>query len=396
MDADVRRPINTRALKGVMTPVLLRVVQVLCGHATCFRLLPKRVSSTPAFSMCLYAALLVLSVSARATIDKGLPSAPLRQQAVRSAPPYLLWQPDNMPLPLELQRIEVGEEASAGSARIVRIDTNQPVRANMYWVATTALAKKTPVVMRATVANGRLTREEEALIGPGEGQPPWRPGSMYCSEVLLDLLSIGRSATGDGYLTICMLSKGVQGVELVPLLTFPVHIVPRQEHARFDSDMLRSAFGEEVELVDVSCRLGPGAVLARQIGGGTGAESTAVVLVSAFGYGDIPQDGLVAEVRLETEAGEEISLPVRSGVETARADYDYDPHKARHRRVRIVESRDAGYNDVRGRPFERHYYGAEIPLPLPSRVTALYIENVSEVVLDIFGIGLTRNSGTPR
>lgn len=270
-----------------------------------------------------------------------------------------------------------------------RLDGSQPVTMVCYWIPRVDSVQTMPVAFSLHGAGGRLASEVKGTAGTARNETEWKANCLYKQSYALDLPTIARRFNGDVALTVCLVSRGRAGVELVPLMRLSVYVSPIAERGRTSRAALEAAFGKDLKSLDASFRLGRGAEIALPVAPELATTDGAIGIVSAFSYGSVKQDQPVCEVLGQDDRGQVWTWNLLSGVDTARTDYDVNPEGMNHRSVAEVETWEADYLNVHDRPFQKRSYKCVITLPKDfGRLTTLTFRSMNPYIFEVFDVVL--------
>lgn len=316
--------------------------------------------------------------------------------AIPAPPVDIVNGPDAEQASLRLLGIDVEQNAAPNAGAPLVLDGKLPLLLRTYWLVGDA-----PVVQSHTVSlrfwsnECFMGRTLEMSVGPGDEGTPWRPGSVFREELIVDLPSVAHDLTGTGSLTVAI--EQTEGAAPAPLLYLPVHITPFVGGRGVDARKLAAALDRPFRDLAKSFRLGHQARQELEIPEGWGAGVRALAVVSAFSYGAIDQGEPVFDVVAVSESGAAFTWTARSGEGSSRADYDfYLPGTLNHKKIAVFESWDANYPDISGQPFAKHKYLATVALPEDfGTLRSVAVVSRTPYVIDIFDVALLLAAPAP-
>ena len=270
------------------------------------------------------------------------------------------------------------------------IDTGAPLFVEIQWETNTSNPTEPAIEARFLSHKNRYVRSLEFEVTPNaSGEPPPRPGSSFWRRRRLDLEPVLGQYSGLGYLVFYRSLPGPDITRREALDYASVYIEPVPRGRTVSTNEYGRFFPENHVSLDTSVRLGHGAEVVLPLGEPLEAHG-GLAVISSFGYGSEPQGEAVAELEFlrdgETLHGE----PLRAGVHTARADYDFNPDGQNHQKIPIIESAEADYLSRRGTPFMRHKYVTIFDLEFGAATAdSIRIRSRSPVILEIHDLVLT-------
>lgn len=304
------------------------------------------------------------------------------------AAPYPEFSPDWQPLALRLLGVDLAQNGKAVSGERPVLDSSFPLTVTCYWLAEAQVTQKRGLELKVTSHDGQISKTEEVKAGPDA--IAWEAGSVYQQSFELALAPVASTSTGDAMLVLSLFPRQQASASSVALQRVPLHINPSLRPGRVSSRNLSSAITGDYHDLSTSFRLGRNARQKVQVPVETRGPATAIAVISSVSYGSPPQNEPVCEIIAKSEGAKTNTFYLRSGVDTARSDFDfYPPGSVNHEKATVIESWDAEYPDVSNKPFKKHMYLAILPLPNDARnLASLEFVSKTPFVLDIFDVVL--------
>ncbi|MEX2015612.1 MAG: hypothetical protein WD873_03175 [Candidatus Hydrogenedentales bacterium] len=314
--------------------------------------------------------------------------------AIPAPPVHVFATPFQAAPPLRLEGIAFIQDDQVVTEAPVRLRGTAPLAVDTYWVApVTACAVQVPITLQFWSANGLISVETDASIGPVDGEEPWPPGSMRKQRIEVDFAPVARVISGDAALTVSIVEQDSENVVLHPLLFQPLHITPSIGARQVGLQNLELRVGRPFHDMSLSFRLGAGAETTLDVPARMQRNVDQIGVVSAFSYGNLPQNRGMFELTAADASGEQFSWTARSGVEIARIDYDFYPTGTLdHTRLTPLESWTADYLNAGGQSFSKHKYLALFTVPENFTVASLTFRSLNPYVVDVYDVVLVPNN----
>ena len=304
------------------------------------------------------------------------------------AAPYPEFSPDWQPLSLRLLGVDLAQNGEPVSGERPDLDSSFPLTVTCYWLTEAEVSQKRGLELKVASHDGQISRTEEVKAGPDA--VAWEAGSVYQQSFELALAPIASAITGDSMLVLSLFPRQQASAAPVALQRVPLHLNPSSRPGRVSVRSLSSAITGDYHDLSTSFRLGRNARQKVQVPSETRGPATAIAVVSSVSYGSPPQNEPVCEIITKSEGAKTHTFYVRSGIDTARSDFDfYPPGSVNHEKAVVIESWDAEYPDVFNKPFKKHMYLAILELPSDARnLASLEFVSKTPFVLDIFDVVL--------
>jgi hypothetical protein len=304
--------------------------------------------------------------------------------------PYPEFSTDWQPLAVRLLGVDLAQNGLLVAGERPILDSAFPLTVTCYWLAEAEVTKKRGLELKVASPTGLISKTEEVKAGPGA--TGWEAGSVYRQSFELALAPVAATITGDAMLVLSLFPRQDSSRVPVALQRVALHISPSPRPGRVSERSLRAAIAGDYHDLSTSFRLGRNARQEIQIPPEARGPATAIGVISSASYGSAPQNEPVCEVVAKSESAATHTYSLRSGVDTARSDFDfYAPGSVNHEKATVIESWDAEYPDVFNNPFKKHMYLALFPLPAEV-LNLASIEFISKTpfVLDVFDVVLIR------
>ena len=312
------------------------------------------------------------------------------------AAPYPEFSPDWQPLSLRLLGVDLAQNGEPVSGERPDLDSSFPLTVTCYWLTEAEVSQKRGLELKVASHDGQISRTEEVKAGPDA--VAWEAGSVYPQSFELALAPVASTITGDAMLVLSLFPRQQASASPVALQRVPLHLNPSLRPGRVTARNLSSAITGDYHDLSTSFRLGRNARQKVQVPPETRGPATAIAVVSSVSYGSAPQNEPVCEIIVKSEGARTHTCYLRSGVDTARSDYDfYAQGSVNHEKAAVIESWDAEYPDVFNKPFKKHMYLAILPLPSDARnLASLEFVSKTPFVLDIFDVVLIQTQQETR
>lgn len=290
---------------------------------------------------------------------------------------------------VRLLGVDLAQAGPVAASKRPRLEGGRPLTITAYWVPSTRIVGRIPFSLRFWLENFMVSRGENLAVGPGPGQPPWEPGVVQRQEYSVNLSGVAAMLTGNARISLQLTPKSGGGQPGLVLQEMPVFLAPHVGRGRIRAELWEPLLTGPAKTLSASFRLCNEARVRIPVRTEPDSAATAILVASAYAYGSLPQDAPVMEVTVEGRDGAR-AVVLRSGVDTARTDYDFFPSGDQdHAKATIIDSQDADYLDSGGAPFQRHRYLARLALdpPVPAPV-AVSFRLVSDVVVDVHEVAL--------
>lgn len=285
---------------------------------------------------------------------------------------------------VRLLGVDLAQAGPVAASKRPRLEGGRPLTLTAYWVPSTRIVGRIPFSLRFWLENFMVSRGEDLAVGPGPGQPPWEPGVVQRQEYSVNLSNVSSMLTGNARLSLQLTPKSGAGQPGLVLQEMPVFLAPQVGRGRIRAELWEPLLAGPAKTLSVSFRLCNEARVRVPVRVEPGRAATTLLVASAYAYGSLPQDTPVMEVTVEGREGARVVV-LRSGVDTARTDYDFFPPGAQdHAKATIIDSQDADYLDSGGAPFQRHRYLARLALDPPvAEPRSVSFRLLADVVVDV-------------
>lgn len=335
-----------------------------------------------ALPVCLFGAALVLGVGSTALAGTGVPRSGV------SAPYFAVAEPV-LP-PLRLIEIDVRQAGDAGPQPVTELDSTRNIALRAHWLPTISITSKARIEMRVWSEECTVSASYNFNAGPADAASPWKPGCLEIQEYDIDPKRFAASVNGNCAIVLSAVTRQAGGMQYEPLQELRVYVSPLPGPSGVAQESLDTELGAGYARLDQGVRLCGGARYTFDVPEPKRTAAARIAIVSAFSYGSVPQDGPVCSLRIDADDGKTQEAVLRSGVDTARTDFDYYPaDKQNHAQARIIESADAGYVNLQNRPFQKHKYVSMIELaPDVGAIRSVTVQSENKFVFDIYDIAL--------
>lgn len=301
--------------------------------------------------------------------------------------------PEAKPQIVRLLGLDFAQDGESFSAGLIRIDSSSSLEITGYWLPTfTSLELPIPVSVHFWSHDCRFTRVVEISVGPASSEEPWLPGAVYKQTYTIRLDEISQTINGKCHMTVSLLSQKNSERAPVTLQYLVIYLSPNIRAGRIVTRNLKanSTFGDSFRDLSLSFRLGYLAEHTINIPKEFQSGNVKVALISAFSYGSIPQDNPVCNVIATAENGQDHTWILKSGVDTARADYDAArPGTQNHEKVSAFESSDADFLDYAGMTFKRYKYLCILEVPEEiDPIVSLKFRSINQYLFEIYDVVL--------
>ncbi len=289
-------------------------------------------------------------------------------------------------LPARLLGVDLLQDGKELSGDSPWVDATQPLVLRAYWEPIRRLESQAR--FRATVWDSMclIKNDFDLRFGPLPADAPWEAAEVAIQEYPIDLLEAATSFSGRGYLNLTLLTPRSATRKERPLLLIPISLGPLARESLVTERVVKEKLGENAAFIPTMSRLGIGASLPIAIPSGL-TPSKSVHVLSSMAYRNPPQGVDVCEIQFTDRAGKSALGHLRSGENTARADYDALTPERDHDKVTVLRSRDSGQLDALGRPVRTHIYMEPIPIPPElGPLASIEIRCVAETFFDLFGL----------
>ncbi len=294
--------------------------------------------------------------------------------------------------PVQLLGITLLQNGRACTGNYPEIKGDTPLEIVGHWLPAVHYPAQFRLLVRFCSHNSRISRQQEFNVGPVIPNTAWQTGCVYQQRYTIDLPTISTMFNGAVYLSLNLTSPHWSSGRLLPLQGLRIQVTPSLEKRRNSTKDYAALFPPTTsQSLNTSFRLGYPAKVRLPIPPRPGQTLKGIAVLSAFSYGSEPQEKPICKISVNGKNKTLQTLSLRSGISTARYDYDYYPEgHLNHRKIRIVQSFEADYLNAFGAPFKKHVYLGELDCKRPSTppTELIFQAASSEVMLDVFDIVL--------
>ena len=288
-------------------------------------------------------------------------------------------------------RLTHGAAPLLADAQPWSLEPVQPLFLQLYFKVHQPIQDTLSVLLQFATMDGVVSRGIETEIGPGS-DARWEMGAVYIHEEIIHLGLIAGRFSGDAHMRVYVGSEAAPEEQQRFQQRLEMKLKPLVGERRVATSRYPEFFGAHYHSLNVGFRLGRGVRQRLALDEFAGDALRAIGLVSSYGYHAAPQGEVIGRCILLLSGEPVHEIPLISGENTARTDYDFDPASQEHQRIAIIESEEADYLDVNGAPFQRHKYAASLDIPEGIVFDTLEFEMLSRGTLDIHDVVLQPES----
>ena len=331
----------------------------------------------------------VLLITSLAALSVGHAAS---ESAYSPGTPYLLEREATGGLSLRIVRLRLFQNGDVLDMEHAKIEADSPLDLEITWLPLSLISSSVPFRIVFWDGLGLISRDFTFRAGPVDPVAEWVVGAEYTQRVTVSSREFANFFSGQSYLEIDVDAVRHSERAFRPLMLVPIEVMPLLSQVQIAEGAVRRAVGEDVHLLPKQAKLGMGASIAMSVPKHVQEGNKALAVVSSLSYRGKPQGEQVAVIILQGANGETAELSLRSGIETARCDYDaYPPGRFLHEKVTVFSSRDSAQLNRSGQPVQLNNYIGLLDIPPElTAITEITVRCTSEVVMHLQGMSLVR------